>query len=193
MGQYSTMKQITVRVLDEAEWQLYRTVRLGALAESPDAFTATLAEETDADEQFWRDRMTRSHRLLAERQHEPQGIVSLGPYPPDPSCGEIFGLYVFPNARGSGVAWALVDAAAGLAAQDHYRLVYYWVGVDNPRAVGFANNFGFRLTGHRRPAHASDVGLGEEEIAMVYSLADDAMSVPNPTSDQPAPRAGPLI
>jgi len=187
------MNDISVRVLGESEWELYRTVRLGALAESPDSFTASLADESEGDEQFWRDRMARSHRLLAERGHEPQGVVSLGPYAPEPSCGEIFGLYVFPEARGSGVAWALVDAAAALAAEDHYELVYYWVGVDNPRAVGFAKNFGFRLTGHRRPAHASDVDLGDEEIAMVFSLADDAMTVPNPTSDKPAPRDGPLI
>ena len=69
-----------VRVLDESEWSLYRDVRLGGLEESPGSFTATLAEEADRDEQFWRDRMTRSHRLLAELGPVPQGIVSLGPY-----------------------------------------------------------------------------------------------------------------
>jgi len=187
------MNDISVRVLGESEWHLYRTVRLGALEESPDAFTATLADEAQADEQLWRDRMARSHRLLAERQDAPLGIVSLGPYAPDSSCGEIFGLYVFPEARGIGVAWALVEAAVALAADDRYRQVYYWVGVDNPRAIGFANNFGFRLTGHRRPARASDVDLGDEEIAMVFSVAEDTMSVPNPTSDRPAPHEGPLI
>jgi hypothetical protein len=51
---------ITVRVLDESERSLYRDVRLRALAESPGSFTATLAEEADRDEQFWRDRLTRS-------------------------------------------------------------------------------------------------------------------------------------
>jgi len=39
------MTEIAVRVLDESEWPLYRDVRLRALAESPDAFTATLADE----------------------------------------------------------------------------------------------------------------------------------------------------
>jgi hypothetical protein len=63
-------------------------VRLRALAESPGSFTATLAEEADRDEQFWRGRMTRSHRLLAERGPVPQGIVSLGPYEQEASAAE---------------------------------------------------------------------------------------------------------
>src|SRR5512133_3908794 len=61
------MTEITVRVLYESEWSVYRDVRLRALEESPGSFTATLAEEADRDEQFWRERMTRSQRLLAER------------------------------------------------------------------------------------------------------------------------------
>ena len=66
------MSEIRVRVLDESEWSLYRDIRLRALAESPGSFTATLADEADRDEQFWRDRMTRSYRLLAERGEHPQ-------------------------------------------------------------------------------------------------------------------------
>jgi hypothetical protein len=54
------MTEITVRVLDESDWSVYRDVRLRALAEYPGSFTATLAEEAGRDEQFWRDRMIRS-------------------------------------------------------------------------------------------------------------------------------------
>jgi GNAT superfamily N-acetyltransferase len=188
----SSMSDLTIRVLEESDWPLYRQVRLAALRESPQSFTATLADEEDREEQFWRDRMVRSQRLLAERDHKPQGIVSIGPYGPDPSSGEIFGLYVFPEARGSGVSWALVEAAQALAIQDGYRQLYYWVGTDNPRALGFAENFGFRLAHHRRPAHASDVDLGDQEIAMVMPLGNDGTSVPNPTSGRVAPREGPM-
>lgn len=185
------MTEITVRVLDESEWSVYRDVRLRALAESPGSFTATLAEEADRDEQFWRDRMTRSHRLLAERGSIPQGIVSLGPYEQEPSAAEVFGLYVVPEARGTGVSWRLVEAAAALATQQAYLQLYYWVGTDNGRAVGFAKNFGFGTTDYRRPARASDPEPGEE-IAMVLSLETDATLAPNPTSRKPATREGPL-
>ena len=85
------MAEIMVRVLGESEWSLYRDVRLGALAESPGSFTASLAEESGREEQFWRDRMTRSHRLVAERGGVPQGIVSVGPFGDDPTAAEVFG------------------------------------------------------------------------------------------------------
>jgi GNAT superfamily N-acetyltransferase len=186
------MTEITVRVLDESEWALYREVRLRALEESPGSFTAILAEEVDRDEQFWRDRMTQAHRLLAERDQVPMGIVSLGPYEPDHSAAEVFGLYVVPDARGTGVSWRLVEAAAALATQRGYVQLYYWVGTDNARAVGFANNFGFRITDYRRPSRSSDLQPGEE-IAMVLWLEPDATSAPNPTSEKAATREGPLI
>lgn len=186
------MAELTVRLLDEPEWSVYRDVRLRALAESPDSFTETLAEEADRDEQFWRDRMTRSHRLLAERGQVPEGIVSLGPYEPEPAAAEVFGLYVVPEARGTGVSWRLVEAAAALATQQDYLQLYYWVGTDNGRAVGFAYNFGFRISDYRRPSRASDLEPGEE-IAMVLSLQPDATLAPNPTSGKPATREGPLV
>ena len=185
------MAEITVRVLEESEWPVYRDVRLRALAESPGSFTATLAEEADRDEQFWRDRMTRSHRLVAERGPVPQGIVSLGPYDQEPSAAEVFGLYVVPEARGTGVSWRLVEAAAALATQQTYRQLYYWVGTDNGRAVGFAQNFGFRTTDYRRLSRTSDLEPGTE-IAMMLSLEPDATLAPNPTSRKPAGREGPL-
>jgi GNAT superfamily N-acetyltransferase len=185
------MAEITVRVLDESDWSLYRDVRLRALAESPDSFSATLAEEAGRDEQFWRARMTRSHWLLAERDSIPQGIVSLGPYEHEPSAGEVFGLYVVPEARGTGVSWRLVEAAAGLATQQGYVQLYYWVGTDNGRAIGFAQNFGFRTTDYRRPSRSSDP-QPVEEIAMALSLEPDTTLAPNPTGGKATTREGPL-
>lgn len=187
-----SMTEITVRVLEESDWSLYREVRLRALAESPGSFTATLAEEAGRDEQFWRARMTRSHRLLAERGSISQGIVSLGPYEHEPSAGEVFGLYVVPEARGTRVSWRLLEAAAALATQQAYLQLYYWVGTDNGRAIGFAQNFGFRITDYRRPARNSDLEPGEE-IAMMLSLEPDASLAPNPTSRKASTREGPLI
>ena len=186
------MSEISVRVLDESEWSLYRDIRLRALAESPASFTATLADEADRDDQFWRDRMTRSYRLLAERGEVPQGIVSLGPDEQDTAQAEVFGLYVVPEARSTGVSWRLVEAAADLAIQAGYTELYYWVGTDNGRAIGFGKNFGFRTTDRRRPARLSDFHQGEDEIAMVLWLEPDTTSVPNPTSGKAATREGPI-
>ena len=171
---------------------MYRDVRLRALAESPGSFTATLAEEADRDEQFWRDRMTRSHRLVAERGPVPAGIVSLGPYDQEPSAAEVFGLYVVPEARGTGVSFG--DSSRPRRLWRPSRLTgsfYYSVG-DRQRPSCRLRSDGSRTTDYRRFLRAaSDLEPGTE-IAMMLSLEPDATLAPNPTSRKPAGSEGPL-
>ncbi len=45
------MTDITVRSLGEDDWQDYRSVRLAALRESPEAFVATVDEEEAFDDE----------------------------------------------------------------------------------------------------------------------------------------------
>lgn len=165
--------QISIRALDEGEWETYRSVRLAALKESPEAFVATYADESRQDEQFWRDRMQRASRLLAERDGEPEGIVGVRQYSEDPEIGEIFGLWVRPESRGSGVARRLVEASAAQAKSDGRTQVYYWVGTENGRAVAFASSFGFRPTSRRRPMRMANEVDGEQEAALVLPLRGD--------------------
>ena len=175
------MTDVTVRTLGEDDWSAFKAIRLAALVDSPDAFAASMDDEQAYDEEFWRLRLRRSVRLLAESDGsdgsdgEPSrlGVVSLGQgKDEDGRVAEIFGLWVAPVARGTGVATKLVEASAERARQDGRSHVSYWVGTDNGRAVAFASGIGFRPTDFRRPMRvASDDS--EEEIAMVLPLGDD--------------------
>ena len=69
--------------------------------------------------------------------------------------------------------------------------LFYWVGTDNGRALGFGNNFGFRSTDERRPANSSDAEFGDEQIALVLWLEPDTTVTPNPTSGEAGTRVGP--
>jgi ribosomal protein S18 acetylase RimI-like enzyme len=174
------MTDITVRTLTEDDWAVYREARLAALQESPDAFVATHEQESGYDEAFWRERMRRSRRLLAESAGEAVGIVSVGRAPePDEEVGELFGLWVTPAARGAGVAWALVQAGADQARADGLAHLSYWVGTDNGRGVAFASSFGFRPTDYRRPMRVTSPDDGEEEMAMMLPLGADPGVVPS--------------
>ncbi len=166
------MKDITVRSLGVDEWERYRSVRLTALQESPAAFVATHEEEAAEPEEFWRTRMQRSTRLLAEREGVALGIASVGAAD-DPGVAQLFGLWVHPDARGSGVATELVRAGARAAATAGNRQLLYWVGTENGRAVAFASGFGFRPTAQRRPMRVVSEDDGEEEVAMTLPLAGD--------------------
>ncbi len=168
------MSEVEVRALGEEDWHDYQTIRLAALTESPEAFVASVDEEQEYSEPAWRERMRRSTRLVAERDGEPLGVVSLG----EGSGGEgrvaeIFGLWVHPGARGTGVATRLVEAAAERARADGRSHVAYWVGTDNGRAVAFASGIGFRPTDFRRPMRVVNEADGEVEIAMILPLGPD--------------------
>jgi ribosomal protein S18 acetylase RimI-like enzyme len=90
--------------------------------------------------------------------------------------GELFGLWVEPKQRGTGVARRLLEAAAQQARDDDLTHLVYWVGTDNGRAVAFASSFGFRPTDSRRPMriHGVDSDEEAEETAMVLPLGSSS-------------------
>lgn len=164
------MSEITVRVLSEDEWEQYREFRLKSLRDSPDAFVADYETEHDFDEKLWRARMRRSVRLLAERDDEPVGIASLRDNDDlVEGAAELFGLWVEPDLRGSGVAEKILLAASDAAEQHGRSQLIYWVGTDNARAVAFASSYGLRPTEYRRE-HDNVDGEPDEELAMVLAL-----------------------
>ena len=109
-------------------------MRLTALQESPEAFVASLDDEAAESEDFWRERMVRSTRLVAQVDGVPVGVASVGEYADEENAAQLFGLWVEPAKRGSGVASALVKAGARTAADSGYRHLLYWVGTNNGRA-----------------------------------------------------------
>jgi len=174
-----------VRALAEDDWDTYRQMRLGALKASPEAFVSRYDEEQAYDEDFWRLRMRRSTRLLAEREGGPVGVASLGDALPidDDSdlqvtqrVAELFGMWVEPQSRGTGVAWRLVDAAAAEARRQNRSHLMLWVVVDNGRAVAFYSSYGFRPSDSRRPVRTDETLT---EMAMVLPVSDDPGAVPN--------------
>ena len=173
------MADITVKELDESDWEAYRAARLTALKDSPDAFVATYADESGHAEDRWRDRMRRSLRLLAEHDGQVAGVASVGRASDgSQDRAELFALWVARQARGTGVATALVTAAAKAARATGDSHLMYWVGTDNGRAVAFASGFGFRPTGLRRPTRVVSEVDGGEELAMVLALGGDRGALP---------------
>jgi ribosomal protein S18 acetylase RimI-like enzyme len=177
-----SMADIKVRLLDDEEWQLYREVRLAALRDAPEAFVAGFEDEASRGEAYWRERMIRAHRIVAEREDGPVGVVCLGLHNEDPETGEVFGLWTAPTVRGARIARGLVSTAAQKAAEDGCRLLYFWAGSDNPSAVGFASSYGFRPTAERRPVRVADGATEKDadEVAMVLSLTADPTQTRNP-------------
>ena len=171
------MNDIRVRVLEKDEWPTYREVRLRALRESPEAFVASAEEEAEFADSVWEERMVRSRRILAEDGDQVIGVVSVGTGHRSniEGGGELFGLWVEADRRGTGVARRLMEKAAKTGREVGLRQLLYWVGTDNGPGVAFASSFGFRPTDNRRPMRIRGVDEEDadaEEILMVYPLGD---------------------
>lgn len=98
-----TAAVIDLRVLTADDWQLWRELRLAALAEAPDAFGSRLADgQGDGDrEERWPSRLAiqGSHHLVAELAGIPVGMAS-GVPAADPRAKELIAMWVSPSARG---------------------------------------------------------------------------------------------
>jgi GNAT superfamily N-acetyltransferase len=185
------MSEISVRVLKEDDWHAYRDVRLAALRESPKAFLATHAGEAKRPERYWRNSMVQAHRLLALRDGVPVGVASIERIVGEQQSADFRDLWVTPEARNTGVASRLVQIAADQAIQDGCTKLYYWASTENGRAIGFAINAGFRLTSERRTTPIKNSDFGDQEIALVLSLANDPAAVATSTPSRLTSKPGP--
>jgi len=131
------------------EWEALREIRLAALADSPDAFGSTLAEERDADEARWRGWITGEGwagdvaTFIAEAPGPLLGMAT--GYRPDdrPTTGWLFAMWVRPERRGEGIGRHLVTAVEEWAASLDIDQLLLHVTDGNDAAARFYASCGF--------------------------------------------------
>lgn len=141
---------ITIRALDEDDWERLRDLRLAALRDAPDAFGSSLAREEGFREMHWRMRLRGSPWWCASRGQADVGLVSLIQEPGAPvQDRHMIGLWVAPDARRLGAGSALVSAVVQHAADDGAAAVTLWLVEDNDTAAALYRAHGFTPTGER--------------------------------------------
>jgi len=148
---------VTVRRLVADEWQTYRAIRLAMLLESPSAFGGTHDENVGNDEQSWRQRLLDNVVLLARVGPTPAGSAmysALGAT--EPGDCSLYGMWVDPRFRRSGVGRALIDSVVAQAQAAGRRRVVLHVVAGNTEAARLYENAGFAATGHTVPHPRGD-------------------------------------
>ncbi|MFG3256155.1 GNAT family N-acetyltransferase [Streptomyces sp. NPDC048172] len=143
------MTTTTVRVLDEADWALYRRVRLAALADAPEAFGSTLARESAFTDVRWRERLAGGGVFLAEGPEGPRGLAGVlrhGPEGAGHLTGHLVSMWVAPEARGTGTADQLVTFALDRASAWGLRAMSLDVATGNVAAERLYARHGFVRT-----------------------------------------------
>ena len=114
------------------------------------------ANELDAmpvDATRWRNRLDRPPAGWSTFVVEDGGVVvgfaAVGPSRDEPGIGELYAIYVDPNAWSTGAGRALIERSEEQLAR-HYREATLWVLEDNPRARRFYEAGGWAADGARK-------------------------------------------
>jgi GNAT superfamily N-acetyltransferase len=167
---------IRIRRFASSEWPAYRALRLRSLLDAPDAFGSSYAAEEAWAQELWMARLTaasvsgRDCPLVAESTGPDGAMLGLlwaKCDADDAGIVNLFQMWVAPEARGRGVAAALVDEAVAWARSIGARRVQLGVVTDNQAAIQLYLRKGFRNAGTPAPIRPGSALL---EQAMHLSL-----------------------
>ena len=167
--------QVQIRLLMRADARLYREIRLEALQLSPEAFGSTFEQECSQSLVHFEDALTKADVFGAFRETDLVGIAGYRTQVGTKQAhkGLLWGMYVRPIARGTGVAQHLVKAILSHA-RERVELVQLAVVSENEAARRLYRNFGFAEYGHE--VHAlKQGGRYYDEVLMAVGF--------NPTSN----------
>ena len=165
MKDAAAIADIQIRTWQVAYSHVFPGESLGALSDTHERRT-----------RFWRDRIeehrARDHILVGGSGVEPSGFASLGASRDDHSLGELYAIYVLPEAWGAGVGRALMATALEHMRADGFPEATLWVLADNPRARGFYERSGWTLD----DAFRDEVFLDTRVRELCYRIALDPRS-----------------
>ncbi|RYD27257.1 MAG: GNAT family N-acetyltransferase [Verrucomicrobiaceae bacterium] len=144
---FQAMKPV-IRRLNPGEADLYRTVRLESLKESPEAFASTHQLALERSEESWRQQADASaagtdRATFLVLTDKPVGIAALYRNPEKSEEGEMIQVWVAPEYRGGDVAGRLMDTLFRWAAGNRFQTILAEVTPDNSRALRFYEKQGF--------------------------------------------------
>lgn len=164
-----------IRTLLPHDWPKHRVARLRALADSPDAFGSTLAQAQERAPEAWAARLAeaavsgKDYPLIAEIDGEPAGLAWAMVSGSDPVLVELFQVWVAPEARGRGIAAALLQEVTRWARTTGAAAIQLDVTCGDTAAVRLYRRAGFQEIGAPAPFRE-----GSALLSQVMRLALDA-------------------
>lgn len=133
-----------VRVAEAKDWMLLKKIRLTALSDTPTAFGVSYETAASYTDEQWQERAsarTGAEFWLAFIDGEAVGMIGGGIS--RSNRYNLIGMWVAPQARGSGIASRLVEAVKIRAIQKGHERIFLDVAPDNVRAANFYLKQGF--------------------------------------------------
>jgi ribosomal protein S18 acetylase RimI-like enzyme len=175
---------VELRQLTPEDASLYRDIRLEALANSPDAFASTLESEQDRPLESFAARLADTHVIGAFDGPRLAGVAGFYAQagPKHAHKGMLWGMYVRPAYRGTGIGRVLVEAIIAHARQ-RVELLQLFVVSDNTAARRLYASLGFVEYGVER--HATKYrGQYHDDVLMALPLVVDSDAASNDAAQE---------
>ena len=144
-------EDLLVRACRVDDAAVLRDVRLEALRDTPDAFGSTFGDAVTWPAERWVAMATDWNFYLGYHDGRPAGMASGGRHEHYPGTHWLYGMYVTPGARGTGLADALVEAVSAWARTEGGAALYLHVTESVARARRFYEKIGFVPTDEVTP------------------------------------------
>ena len=151
------MSKIEIKTFTESDWEIYKSLRLASLGDSPDSFGSTLVREAAFSDDEWKGRLNTSPgvlhtlTLVAYFEGRAVGLVSGVVHKENPASAHVYQLWVSPESRGVGIARALLTRIVSWSTELQLRSLLLAVTTTNTEAVSLYRSFGFVLDGETEP------------------------------------------
>lgn len=152
-------ESLAVRVISSDEAGRYRELRLGALMDSPTAFTASWEDESVMPDDEWTARIESSLAgatviVVADTGEQLVGLAAGIPWG---DRARVVSVWVAPAWRGRGVAGRLVDAVCEWAVTAGYGEAQIETAVGNPGPRALYERLGFNPVDEEPPPDCGPV------------------------------------
>jgi ribosomal protein S18 acetylase RimI-like enzyme len=157
------------------KWKEYRDLRLRALKEDPEAFSASYATGQAQPDEFWKKRLADSQEgewswlLFATEDDRLIGMIGAFVEDEIPDTATIVSVYVPKEERGRGISTKLMAKMLRVLSETaRFKKAQLMVNVNQLPAIQLYRKFGFREVG-RQPATTGE-GQPVEQMVMERPL-----------------------
>lgn len=164
------MDSFEIAILDADDAAAFRQFRLTALQSAPQAFGSSHAAESVQPLAFFQDRLGASKVWAARKDGAIAGTAGLAPWlgVREQHKGYIWGVFVAEQARGLGIARALLRCLLAYADQ-HYEQVTLSVTAENTPALMLYQQTGFEIYGKEPRSLKDETGYSDELLMVRFA------------------------
>lgn len=160
-----------IRLLTEKDWQIWRSLRLEALQNSPETLASSYEEAENFSQEEWEDKLTKSDIFGAFIDNKLIAAVGFRRLNRLKTMhrGDLFAMYVTPEYRGQGIASQLIDVIINHAKSRVIQLHLSCV-TNNESAVKLYQKHGFKIYGTEPRSLKIDDDFFDEYLMLLEFL-----------------------